>query len=97
MNILCYIIVVPLFLLAVYADIFTLVVNVRKLFNPEHTVSGMPIVALIMYVIIGSVFSVTKAEKPSWAGMLLVCLLVFHVFVHLVVPVLGRVVSRRDV
>lgn len=95
MNILCYVIVVPLFLLALYVEFFSFVVNVKRLVIPTYNVSGIPVVAVILYMLIGSAFSLLDTKPPFWSGRVIICLLAFHVLVHVIIPVLGYVMLRH--
>jgi len=94
MNILCYAIVTLLFLLALYADILSLVVNVKRLVIPTYKVSGIPVFAVILYILIGGVFRLFDKQPPSLFGKVLLFLVLFHILVHIAIPVFGHIKTK---
>lgn len=91
MNVLLYIVAILLLLSALYIDVFSFIVNVRKLLNRKYNVSGIPIVALLLYII---AVPLMKTVPFPMAQMMLV-LVSFHILTHLAIPLISHVIRKH--
>ena len=90
MKLFLAIITVVLILPALFIDFFSFVVNVRRLIFRKHTVSGVPLIALVFYIFVAQLPTVSFSPMPQ----IMRCLVLFHFITHIVIPLVSYGIGR---
>lgn len=82
----------------IFVDVFSFWCNAKKLISPTSRISGIPVLAFILYMLAASCIEhfdgLYNIENKSIVQITAVVLVTFHIITHVLLPLIGKCLVR---